>query len=105
MIRIKDIVVLEEAVEDLKEGRDFYSKKNPGVGEYFWDSLIADFESLYIYAGIHIKKYGLFRLLSKRFPYAVYYNVDNHIAYIVAVLPMRRDPDIITNKVRKRRKK
>lgn len=89
MIKIKDIVVLEEAVEDLKMGRDFYDKQNPGVGEYFWDSLIADFESLYIYAGIHIKIYEFFRMLSKRFPYGIYYNIDKNIAYIAVVLPMR----------------
>ena len=105
MIKIKDIVVLEEAVSDLNEGKDFYNAKNPDIGEYFWDSLIADFESLYIYAGIHIRKFGFYRMLSKRFPYSIYYNVYNNIAYIAAVLPMRRDPALIVNKIKKRRKK
>jgi len=31
-------------------------------------------------------------MLSKRFPYAVYYELKDEIAYVVAVLPMRRDP-------------
>ena len=39
---------------------------------------IADFESLYLYAGIHIMVDGLYRMFSKRFPYAVYYEGRNH---------------------------
>ena len=31
-------------------------------------------------------------MLSKRFPYAIYYDTSGHIASVVAVLPMRRDP-------------
>ena len=101
-MKIKDVLVLKEAVDDLNEGRLFYDRKEAGVGDYFWDSLIADIESLVIYAGIHRKKYGLYRMLAKRFPYAVYYEVVDYIAYVVAVLPMRRDPAWIGKKIRKR---
>ena len=69
--RISNIVVLEEAADDLVAGRDFYDQQEPGVGQYFWDSLISDIESLTIYAGVHQRYFGLFRLLSKRFSYAV----------------------------------
>ena len=31
-------------------------------------------------------------MLAKRFPYAIYYEIKDEIAYVVAVLPMRRDP-------------
>ncbi len=31
-------------------------------------------------------------MLAKRFPYAIYYEVVDEIAYVVAVLPMRRNP-------------
>lgn len=35
-------------------------------------SIFSDIDSLQLYAGIHLKAFGYFRLLSKRFPYAVY---------------------------------
>jgi len=35
------VFILEEAVDDLEEGKDFYHRKEFGVGEYFWDSLIS----------------------------------------------------------------
>jgi len=57
-----------------------------GVGEYFWDSLISDIGSLIIYAGIHKRKFGLHQMFAKRFPYAIYYEIEKDFAYVVAVL-------------------
>lgn len=101
-MKIKDILVLEEAVEDLHKGTDFYDRQEAGVGNYFWDCLISDIESLILYAGIHIKKHGFYRMYSRRFPYAIYYEIINDIVYVAAVLPMRRDPAWIINEINKR---
>lgn len=101
-MKIKDVFVLEEAVEDLNEGKAFYDHQESGVGNYFWDNLIVDIESLLIYGGIHLKKFGLYQMYSKRFPYAIYYEIRDKIAYVVAVLPMRRDPAWILKKINKR---
>jgi hypothetical protein len=34
-------------------GMAFYERQQQGVGEYFWNSLLADIESLQIHAGVH----------------------------------------------------
>jgi hypothetical protein len=102
-MKIKDVFILEEAVDDLDEGKDFYNHIEFGVGEYFWSSLISDIESLIIYAGIHKRKYGLYQMFAKRFPYAIYYEIESNFAYVVAVLPMRRDPARITEQIENRR--
>lgn len=65
MIKIKDVLLLEEAINDLEDGRFFYDKHEFGVGDYFWDSLLSDMESLIIYAGIHSKKFGFYRVFAK----------------------------------------
>ncbi len=101
-MKIKDIVTLKEVANDLNDGKAFYDQREAGVGDYFWDSLVADIESLIIYAGIHNKRYGLHRMLAKRFPYAIYYEIKGEIAYVVAVLPMRRDPAWIKSKLKER---
>lgn len=101
-MQIKEVLILREAVNDLEQGKSFYEEKQPGIGDYFWDSLFSDLESLLIYGGIHSKKWGFHRMLSKRFPYAIYYEVNNLSAYVVAVLPMRRDPKWINSKLSKR---
>lgn len=101
-MRIKNVLILEEAAFDLEDGKYFYDEKEPGVGNYFWDSLLADIESLVIYAGIHNKKYDFHRMLAKRFPYAIYDEIKEETAYVVTVLPMRRDPAWIRGKLQRR---
>jgi len=102
MMRIKEIITLDEVAEDLNDGKAFYDRLSPGLGDYFWDSLLADIESLYLYAGIHNKKLGYYRLISRRFPYVIYYEVKGEVARVIAVLPMRRDPAWIEKKVKSR---
>ena len=101
---VKRIQILSDAVHDLDKGRDFYAKQEAKVGDYFWDSLLSDMESLVLFAGVHNKKYGYYRMLSKRFPYAIYYDVSGDVASIVAVLPMRRDPAWVKAKMNKKSK-
>ena len=69
----REIIVLAEVADDLNDGKAFYDESEPGVGDYFWDSLLGDIESLLIYAGIHSRVHGVCRMLAKRFPYAIYY--------------------------------
>ena len=40
------IVILDFAERDLNQGWSFYEEQEPGVGNYFLDSLSADIESL-----------------------------------------------------------
>jgi hypothetical protein len=67
------IQALDEAENDLQEGREFYDRQEPGVGDYFAAALAADIESLMLYAGIHPVEFGFHRALSKRFPFGIYY--------------------------------
>lgn len=99
---IDEVVVSREVVEDLEEGWTFYETRQAGIGNYFWDSLLSDMESLSIFAGVHAKQYGFFRMLSRRFPYGIYYDIDQDTAYVVAILPMRRDTAWIKARVRSR---
>ena len=89
------IKILSSAVEDLHSGRLFYELQADGIGEYFFDSLFSDIDSLALYAGIHQKIFGYHRLLSKRFPYAVYYTLEDEMAVVWRVLDLRRHPDRI----------
>jgi hypothetical protein len=67
------IEILDEAQQDLIEGFQFYESREPGVGSYFLDCLFSDIDSLLLFAGIHQIVYGYHRSLSKRFPFAIYY--------------------------------
>jgi plasmid stabilization system protein ParE len=97
-----DVLVLRAAVQDLEAARRFYDRKEPGVGQIFWDSLIGDITSLIDYAGIHGRSFGVHRMLAKRFPYAIYYRMDGDVALVIAVLPLRRNPEWLKRKMRQR---
>ena len=84
--------ILASAFHDLADGRDFYERQGAGMGEYFLDSLFSDIDSLALYAGIHRKVFSFHRLLSKRFPYAVYYQFDGRNVIVYRVLDLRQDP-------------
>ena len=87
-----NVLILPKAAEDLEKGRTFYDAQGPNIGDYFWDCLIADIESLLFYAGIHERHHGFYKMLAKRFPYAIYYDIVDDAARVAAILPMRRDP-------------
>jgi len=86
------IRILQSAVEDLHTGRLFYENQAEGIGTYFFDSLFSDIDSLALYAGIHPQFQGYYRLLAKRFPYAVYYKLNDSIVTVWRVLDLRRNP-------------
>ena len=85
-------VILPSACEDLAEGFAFYEKQSEGLGIYFLESLFSDIDSLRLYAGVHRRVFGLHRLLSKRFPFAVYYDHNADGVLVHAILDCRRDP-------------
>ena len=93
------VELLAEAEQDLVEGILFYEAQGVGLGDYFFNSLSADIDSLQIYAGIHPLVSGQHRLLSKRFPFAVYYEVAGNVARVNAVLDCRRDPVLIEKRL------
>ena len=87
------IEILYSAQKDLADGAQFYNNIELGLGSYFLDSLFSDIDSLLIYAGIHEIFYqDYFRLLSKRFPFAIYYKLHSGVIRIYAVLDTRRKP-------------
>ena len=62
-----EIIYLGEVEFDLLDGRDFYDEQQLGVGDYFVDSILADAESLSLYAGTHSKHFGYSACLERRF--------------------------------------
>ncbi|TVM03566.1 MAG: hypothetical protein CV087_04445 [Candidatus Brocadia sp. WS118] len=95
------IKILASASQDLIDGYWFYEKQAEGLGIYFLDSLFSDIDSLIINAGIHPLYFGKYhRMLSKRFPFAVYYRVENNTALVYGVLDCRRSPAWIKKKLK-----
>ncbi len=92
-VGVMNITILESAKEDLKEGYYFYELQERGIGRYFLDAISADIESLRLFAGIHSIHFGkYYRLLSKRFPFAIYYRIEEQEVRVYGVIDCRRNP-------------
>ena len=94
------IKVNPSAKKDLKDGYSFYEKQDTTIGIYFLDSLSSDIDSLIITAGVHeiiFNKY--YRKLSKKFPFAIYYTIDDNTIQVEAILDCRRKPAWIRDRL------
>jgi plasmid stabilization system protein ParE len=86
------IRILRSALEDLAAAREFYDAQSDGIGDYFFDALFTEIDSLALYAGIHPIRFGYHRMVVQRFPFCIYYRVSDDEATVFRVLDARRDP-------------
>lgn len=93
--------ISEDAAQDLDDGYLFYEAQEPGLGDYFSSCLRADIDGLKVSAGIHRVVYrGYHRLLSRVFPYGIFYTMEGDQVVVWAVIDLRRDPDWIREKLK-----
>jgi plasmid stabilization system protein ParE len=92
--------ILPSAVGDLERGRRFYGRRGRELGDYFLDSLFSDIDALALYAGVHVKVWGFHRMLSRRFPFAIYYRVEGDDCTVWRILDCRRDPSTLRRALR-----
>ena len=89
---MNELRIVSSGIDDLKSGREFYNVSAEGIGEYFLDSLFSDIESLRLYGGIHSKQFGFHRMLSRKFPFAIYYLVKGNEVVVYRILDCRENP-------------
>ena len=95
------INLLNSALDELVDGYWFYEKQRSGLGQYFLDNLYSDIGSLALNPGIHPIFYNKYnRLLSKRFPFAIYYRVENNMVNVYAILDCRKNPAWLRKKLK-----
>ena len=94
-----DIRLLEGAKEDLRNAWFFYERQATGLGDRFLHAIETDVGLLPGYAGIHLQVDGFHRMLIKRFPFALYYLIDETSIDIYAILDCRRDPSWIRDRL------
>ena len=81
-----------EAEKDLFNAKHFYSKTNLVLGQYCVDSLMLDISRLQFFAGIHPQFNNRYRMVARKFPYSIYYQIFGNQVLILAVLDNRQNP-------------
>jgi toxin ParE1/3/4 len=82
------------AVEaDVEAAYDWYESEKAGLGLEFLEELRAAYHRILDHPfGYHDLRAGIRRALTRRFPYAVYFSIEDETIVIVAVLSTARDP-------------
>jgi plasmid stabilization system protein ParE len=97
---IFQVIVRREAEEDLNDAFLWYESQLKGLGTELIRSVDASFSSIRrnpeLYAKIHHKTR---RALVRRFPYGVFYILDNNKIIMLAVMHIRRHPRRWQNRI------
>lgn len=89
---MKSVRVLEEAAEDLQIAKEFYDQQESVIGDYCVRTLLDEIVSLETLHGTHKIHWGVLRMLSKKFPYGIFYRDSVDEVQVIAELDLRRNP-------------
>lgn len=98
---IYEIIIRPEAERDLSEGFNWYEDKRKGLGHDFLLQVDAGIRFLERTPLAFPEKYkGVRCQLIKRFPYKIFYQVEDSKVVILAVIHAGRDPEWIKKGVK-----
>jgi plasmid stabilization system protein ParE len=85
--------LLAEALADIEAARVWYELQRPGLGDEFLDAIDGAFDCVQSFPVAYPLDYrGARRFLVERFPYGLYYRIDEDDTIVVACLHAARDP-------------
>src|SRR4051794_15848366 len=87
-----DVLLRPRAEADLREARDWYEERQPGLGEQFVDAAAEAMAQLATAPERQPEYYrGFRRLLLNRFPYKIFYLLEGNVVVVFRVLHGRQD--------------
>ncbi len=94
-----NVVILPEALLDLRESEDFYDKQEAGLGVIYRESILADLKRLETLGGIH-RRYGEFHwMICTRFQSFIFYQMETECVRVHTIIDARMDPNFIAKHV------
>lgn len=88
-----EVRIRPEAEADLSDAAAWYEEQRPGLGHRFLDEVLAVFSRIsevpLMYPIIHR---NMRRAFIRRFPFGVYYQVEDDAIVVIAVMHGSRDP-------------
>lgn len=87
------LIVWPPAEDDVAAALEWYEKERPGLGAELLQSLRSSFDRIVLHplAYRHLRD-GVRRAVLRRFPYEVFYFIDEERVVVMAVLHSGRDP-------------
>lgn len=95
------VEILRNANEDLSDAFYFYEDQTPGSGSRFYRSIFKDIDALAWSGGIHPVVLGWHRALATKFPFSIYYQVEDEVVRVRAIIDCRRSPARIRRRLKR----
>ena len=77
----------------MEAAKDWYDAQRVGLGDEFLECVEEVFDRLRQVPGAHAAVHGdVRRALVRRFPYVVYYRIDDDLVTVLAIMHSHRDP-------------
>jgi hypothetical protein len=87
-----NVEVRNEAHLDIAEGVAFYDRQGYGAGDYFYQRIFEDIDSLSETGGIHDRRFGFHRKIASRHHFLICCRMVTTGVMVVAVLDGRSRP-------------
>lgn len=85
--------IRSRARDDIRAARDWYETQVPGLGSRFGEELDTVMAAVRAQPQMYAKVSGeIRRAMTRRFPYAIYFIVDDERISVLRVLHQARDP-------------
>ena len=99
-MKYKTIIQLE-AAQDFKEAKLWYKRtKVNGLSQRFTDAVKTNIINLQKYPNAYAIRYNNIRIAhTEKFPYAIYFFIDNDLIVIIAIIYSGRNPKITLDRV------
>jgi toxin ParE1/3/4 len=92
-MRGRPVRIQPRAKSQMAEAHDWYEARREGLGQEFLDEVARTLQLIGQNPTLHPIHHGrIRRVMTRRFPYLVFYLVDDDAAVVVAVLHASRDP-------------
>lgn len=98
------VELIDEAKEDVEKGLKLYFKIDPDHAPEFSIAIARDLLGFQDLVFPHPIKFGLHRALSKKYPFSIYYQVNDQTVRVIGILDQRSSPKKHARLLKRRKK-
>ncbi|ANF51426.1 plasmid stabilization system protein [Chryseobacterium glaciei] len=95
------LIIKPEAENDLDEAIEWYKEQNENLPEQLLNEVETGLNKIQKYPEHYQKRYKEIRItFTKKFPYGIYYTVENEIIFVHAILHNKQNPKNINKRTK-----
>jgi toxin ParE1/3/4 len=95
------LIIKPEAENDLDQAIEWYNEQNENLSAELLNELEKGFNKIQNYPEHYQKRYKQIRIIfTKKFPYGIYYTLENDIIFVHAILHNKQNPKNVSKRTK-----